>query len=92
MLSFILIVGLRCSYCEAPVGEFVNPGDFDLLHQKHGGSKLGHILNKSSSSSSSSSSDDGSAGRDADTAVQHNADGTIEYKKKPGLLQRIIHH
>ncbi|KAG0589953.1 hypothetical protein M758_1G057800 [Ceratodon purpureus] len=90
------------NYCEAPVGEFVNPGDFDLLHHKHGGHhhdgghKLGHLLNRTSSSSSSSSSDDGSTGRDAGVAIHHNADGTINHagrhKKRPGLLQRIIHH
>ena len=94
------------SYCEAPVGEFINPGDFDLLHHKHdhhhhhshhhGGDKLSlsRLLNRTTSASSSSSSDDGSTGRDAGMAL-HNADGTTNHagqKKKPGLLQRIIHH
>jgi hypothetical protein len=85
------------NYCEAPVGEFVNPGDFNLLTHKHGhhGGTLGGLLHRttSSSSSSSSSSDEGTRVRDGN--VTHNADGIIspgEHKKKPGLLQRIIHH
>ncbi|KAG0619256.1 hypothetical protein M758_4G126300 [Ceratodon purpureus] len=86
------------NYCEAPVGEFVNPGDFNLLTHKHGhhGGTLGGLLNRtksSSSSSSSSSSDDERRVREGN--VTHHADGTISpgaHKKKPGLLQRIIHH
>ena len=55
-----------CSYCEAPAGEFVNPGHFNLLnkhhvgHEHHTGHKEGLLhRTKSSSSSSSSSSSDG---------------------------------
>jgi hypothetical protein len=78
------------NYCEAPVGEFVNPGDFNLLthghkHRHKGG--LGSLLHRTTSSSSSSSSDEETRAR--------NADGTVSpggTKKKPGLLQRIIHH
>lgn len=78
------------SYCEAPVGEFVNPGDFNLLthshkHRHEGG--LGSLLKRTTSSSSSSSSDEETRAR--------NVDGTVSpggTKKKPGLLQRIIHH
>lgn len=77
------------SYCEAPVGEFINPGDFNLLthghkHRHEGG--LGSLLKRTTSSSSSSS--------DEETRARH-ADETISpggTKKKPGLLQRIIHH
>jgi hypothetical protein len=81
------------NYCEAPVGSFINPGDFNLLHHKHGhaGGGLGGLLrrDKSSSSSSSSSSDD--EGREN---VVHNADGTVtprESRKKKSLLRRVLH-
>lgn len=87
-----------CSYCEAAVGEFVNPGDFNLIthgHKHHHQEGLGSLLhrNSSSSSSSSSSSDEGVKVRDGSGI--HNADGTVSpggQKKKLGLLQRIIHH
>lgn len=78
------------NYCEAPIGEFVNPGDFNLLHHKHGG--LLHRTKSSSSSSSSSSSD----GERRSGDVVHNADGTVTspggHRKRHGLLSRIIHH
>lgn len=77
------------NYCEAPVGEFVNPGDFNLLHHKHGG-----LLHRTKSSSSSSSSSSDGELRSGD--VVHNADGTVTsprgHRKRHGLLSRIIHH
>ncbi|XP_024389754.1 uncharacterized protein [Physcomitrium patens] len=50
------------NYVEAPVGEFVNPGDFNLLSRRHRKHKSkphsGRFLLRSKSSSSSSTSDD----------------------------------
>lgn len=87
------------NYCEAPAGEFISPGDFNLLHHKHGhaGGGLGGLLHRSkSSSSSSSSSSDDEAGvaNPNSTGVVHNADGTVTpggSRKKKSLLRRVLH-
>lgn len=78
------------NYCEAPVGDFINPGHFNLLggrkHRSHKSkTRGGGILHRSKSSSSSSSSDDGKvvagpaagiSGEAVSPTVHHNADGT----------------
>jgi len=86
------------NYCEAAVGEFVNPGDFNLIthgHKHHHQEGLGSLLHRNSSSSSSSSSSSDEGGKVRDGSGIHNPDGTVSpggQKKKLGLLQRIIHH
>lgn len=82
------------NYCEAPVGEFVNPGDFNLLAHKpgHRGGTLGGLLHRTRSSSSSSSSDDERRVREGNNVTQ-NADGTLSsggHRRRSGLLHRII--
>jgi len=86
------------NYCEAPAGEFINPGHFNLLGKGH--HKTG-LFNRSKSSSSSSSSDNEVATpAELDTSipnVHHHADGTSTVSptgsaKRKSLLQRIIHH
>ncbi|KAG0561945.1 hypothetical protein KC19_9G105100 [Ceratodon purpureus] len=92
------------NYCEAPAGEFINPGHFNLLGHKHRRHKSkthsGGLLSKLKSSSSSSSSDDEkTASNSLEPHVHHHADGTTTVdqvspsaSKRKSLLQRIIHH
>lgn len=92
--------------CEAPAGEFINPGHFNLLghkHRKHKpkshSSRLLPMLTRSSSSSSSEDEDgertcDGAAMCGA--AIHRHADGTttvdLSNSKRRNFLHRIIHH
>lgn len=89
------------NYCEAPAGEFVNPGHFDLLNRHHHAHK-GGILHRTKSSSSSSSSDGeiGATDHSLNGTGVNSLDGTTTLdsptaagqRRKPGLLSRIIHH
>jgi hypothetical protein len=75
------------NYCEAPAGQFVTPGDFDLLHHKPVG---GGLLPRTRSVSSSSSDDEIV---DNDPAYA-NPDGTVApggRRKKKSLLRRVLH-
>lgn len=84
------------NYCEAPVGAFAAPGDFDLLHHKIGGATTGGGLmhRRTGSSSSSASSSD-------DETVDHGVTGGVHpegttvnpggRRKKKSLLRRVLH-
>lgn len=75
------------NYCEAPAGQFVTPGDFDLLHHKPVG---GGLLHRTRSVSSSSSDDEVV---DNDPAYA-NPDGSVApggRRKKKSLLRRVLH-
>jgi hypothetical protein len=75
------------NYCEAPAGQFVTPGDFDLLHHK----PAGGLLHRTKSSSSSSSSDEETVDGDHSTVMP---DGTVApggRRKKKSLLRRVLH-
>lgn len=80
------------NYCEAPVGAFVTPGDFDLVGH-HSAGVGGGLLHRSKSSSSSSSDDENLDGREH-IDVTPNADGTVApsgRRKKKSLLRRVLH-
>lgn len=95
-----------CSYCEAPVGDFINPGHFNLIKgRKHRSHKSkthsGGLLHKSKSSSSSSSDDESKATAVPVVAGDSVAASTVKHgsatvspssSKRKSFLQRIIHH
>ena len=86
------------NYCEAPAGEFVTPGDFNLVHHKPivGG---GGLLHRSKSLSSSSSSDDIETIEGDHDEYVTNSDGNVVNggvapggrRKKRSLLKRVLH-
>jgi hypothetical protein len=93
------------SYCEAPAGEFINPGHFNLLGHKHRKHRTkahhsGGVLHKSKSSSSSSSDEEKAVASGGTLEPRVQADGTAtsvdqtspSASKRKSLLQRIIHH
>ncbi|KAG0619254.1 hypothetical protein M758_4G126100 [Ceratodon purpureus] len=78
------------NYCEAPAGQFVTPGDFNLLHHKPAGGLL-HRTKSSSSSSSSSSSDDETVDHDHSTVMPNGTVAPGGRRKKRSLLKRVLH-
>lgn len=78
------------NYCEAPAGQFVTPGDFNLLHHKPAIGGGGGLLHRTRSVNSSSSDDEEVVDNDPAYA---NPDGTVApggRRKKRSLLRRVL--